>query len=41
LGITEAVRRAAATGALAVTKPGAQEGMPSAAELDAFLRRAE
>jgi ribokinase len=41
LGLTEAVRRAAATGALAVTKPGAQEGMPSAAELDAFLRRAE
>jgi ribokinase len=41
LGLTEAVRRAAATGALAVTKRGAQEGMPSAAELDAFLRRAE
>ena len=41
LGLAEAVRRASATGALAVTKPGAQEGMPSAAELETFLRRAE
>ncbi len=41
LGFAEAVRRACAAGALAVTKPGAQEGMPNAAELDAFLRRAE
>jgi ribokinase len=40
LGLAEAVRRACAVGALAVTKPGAQEGMPTAAELHAFLRRA-
>jgi ribokinase len=39
LGLAEAVRRASAVGALKVTKPGAQEGMPSAAELDAFLSR--
>ncbi|HUA25855.1 MAG TPA: ribokinase [Steroidobacteraceae bacterium] len=41
LGLAEAVRRASAVGALKVTRPGAQEGMPSAAELDAFLARAE
>jgi ribokinase len=40
LGLVEAVRRACAVGALSVMKPGAQEGMPSTAELDAFLRRA-
>jgi ribokinase len=40
LGLAEAVRRACAVGALAVMKPGAQEGMPGAAELDAFLRHA-
>ena len=40
LGLAEAVRRASAVGALAVTKEGAQEGMPTAGELDAFLRRA-
>jgi ribokinase len=41
LGLDQAVRRACAVGALKVTRPGAQEGMPSAAELDAFLGRAE
>jgi ribokinase len=41
LGLAEAVRRAAAVGALKVTKPGAQEGMPSAAELNAFLGGAQ
>jgi ribokinase len=41
LGLAEAVRRASAVGAIKVTKPGAQEGMPSAAELDAFLGRAQ
>ena len=40
LGLPEAVRRACAAGALSVTKPGAQEGMPSATELDAFLESA-
>jgi ribokinase len=40
LGLAEAVRRASAVGALAVTKEGAQEGMPTASELDVFLRRA-
>ena len=41
LGLAEAVRRACAAGALAVTRPGTQEGMPSAAELDALLHRAQ
>jgi ribokinase len=41
LGLSEAVRRACAAGALAVTKAGAQEGMPTTDELSAFLRRAE
>jgi len=40
LGLAEAVRRGCAAGALAVTKLGAQEGMPSAAELEAFLQSA-
>ena len=38
-GLAEAVRRGAAAAALSVTKPGAQEGMPTLAELTAFLRR--
>ncbi|MCX5539110.1 ribokinase [Paraburkholderia sp. CNPSo 3076] len=37
LGIGEAVRRANAAGALSVTRAGAQGGMPSLAELEAFL----
>lgn len=37
LGAAEAVRRANAAGALSVIKPGAQGGMPTLAELDAFL----
>ena len=37
LGLERAVRRAAAAGALSVTRPGAQGGMPTLAELDAFL----
>ena len=41
LGLAEAVRRACAAGALSVTKRGAQEGMPSAAELDAFIESAQ
>ena len=40
MGLDEAVRRGAAAGALSVTKPGAQGGMPTLAELDAFLGRA-
>ena len=36
-GLSEAVRRGCAAGALSVTKPGAQEGMPTLAELTAFL----
>jgi len=40
LGLPEAVRRACAAGALSVTKPGAQDGMPSAQELGAFLESA-
>jgi ribokinase len=39
LGIEEAVRRASAAGALKVGKRGAQEGMPTGVELEAFLRR--
>lgn len=38
LGLAEAVRRAAAAGALSVTQPGAQGGMPTLAALDAFLQ---
>lgn len=37
LGLAEAVRRGCAAGALSVTKPGAQGGMPTLAELNAFL----
>ena len=36
-GLSEAVRRGCAAAALSVTKPGAQGGMPTLAELDAFL----
>ena len=39
-GLAAAVRRGCAAGALSVTKPGAQEGMPTLAELTAFLARA-
>ena len=38
LGIAEAVRRANAAGALSVTRPGAQGGMPTLAELEQFLK---
>lgn len=37
LGMREAVRRANAAGALSVTRAGAQGGMPTLAELEAFL----
>ena len=37
LGFAEAVRRGCAAAALSVTKPGAQDGMPTLAELEAFL----
>jgi ribokinase len=37
LGLPEAVRRGCAAGALSVAKRGAQESMPSSAELSAFL----
>jgi ribokinase len=40
LGLAEAVRRGAAAGALSVTKRGAQDSMPTLAELDALLDRA-
>ncbi|MBI3145890.1 MAG: ribokinase [Pseudogulbenkiania sp.] len=36
-GIEVALQRAVAAGALAVTQPGARGGMPTAAQLDAFL----
>jgi len=36
-GLPEAVRRGCAAAALSVTKPGAQGGMPTLAELNAFL----
>jgi ribokinase len=36
-GLSEAVRRGCAAAALSVTKPGAQGGMPTLAELNAFL----
>ncbi|SUX54071.1 ribokinase [Chromobacterium vaccinii] len=37
LGLKEAVRRANAAGALSVTRHGAQSGMPTLTELEAFL----
>jgi ribokinase len=37
LGLAEAVRRGCAAAALSVTKPGAQGGMPTLAELNAFM----
>ncbi len=37
MGLPEAVRRGSAAGALSVTKPGAQGGMPTLAQLEAFL----
>jgi ribokinase len=37
LGLEEAIRRACAAAALSVTRPGAQEGMPTLAELQEFL----
>jgi ribokinase len=40
LGLAAAVRRGSAAGALAVTKRGAQDSMPTLAELNAFLDRA-
>jgi ribokinase len=40
LGLPEAVRLGCAAGALSVTKPGARGGMPTAAELHAFLEKA-
>jgi ribokinase len=40
LGLAEAVRRGSAAGALSVTKPGAQGGMPTLAELNVFLAAA-
>nr|WP_199068681.1 ribokinase [Chromobacterium sp. ASV5] len=39
LGLAEAIRRANAAGALSVTRAGAQTGMPTLAELNAFLER--
>jgi ribokinase len=41
LGLAEAVRRGCAAGALSVTKRGAQDSMPTLAELNAFLDRAQ
>ncbi len=38
LGAAEAMRRANAAGALSVTRPGAQGGMPTLTELEAFLK---
>jgi ribokinase len=40
LGLAEAVRRGCAAGALSVTKRGAQDSMPTLAELNPFLDRA-
>nr|WP_294866572.1 ribokinase [uncultured Pseudogulbenkiania sp.] len=37
LGMAAALERAVAAGALAVTQPGARAGMPTAAQLEAFL----
>jgi ribokinase len=39
LGVAKALRRACAAGALSVTKPGAQGGMPTLAELESFLEQ--
>ncbi|GGY18337.1 ribokinase [Paludibacterium paludis] len=39
LGLAEAVRRANAAGALSVTRPGAQGGMPELDQLTGFLER--
>jgi ribokinase len=39
LGLSEAVRRGCAAAALSVTKRGAQDSMPTLAELNAFLER--
>ena len=41
LGLAEAVRRGCAAGALSVTKRGAQDSMPTLAELNAFLARGQ
>jgi len=41
LGLAEAVRRGCAAGALSVTKRGAQDSMPTLAELNAFMDRAQ
>ncbi len=38
LPLHEAVERAAVAAALSVTKPGAREGMPRRAEIDAVMR---
>ncbi|HEX6399707.1 MAG TPA: PfkB family carbohydrate kinase, partial [Actinomycetota bacterium] len=38
MDVTDAAERATAAAALSVTKVGAREGMPTRAELDAFLR---
>jgi ribokinase len=40
LGLAEAVRRGCAAGALSVTKRGAQDSIPTLADLNAFLDRA-
>jgi ribokinase len=37
VGLSEAVRRGCAAAALSVTKPGAQGGMPTLDELNAFM----
>ena len=41
MDLEEAVRIGSAAGALAVTQPGAQEAMPTAAEVDALLRTSQ
>jgi ribokinase len=41
LGLVEAVRRGSAAGALSVTKRGAQDSMPTLAELHALLERGQ
>jgi ribokinase len=40
-GLSEAVRRGCAAAALSVTKPGAQGGMPTLAELNLFMESSE
>ena len=37
LPVTEAARRAVVAASLAITRPGAREGMPTARELEAAL----